>query len=178
MHFIPTPLKPAFLIELDRKNDERGFFARSFCAEEFKAKGIDCNFVQTNISFNPLKGTLRGMHYQTSPAEEIKVVRCTRGSLYDVIVDLRPTSTTFKEHFGAELSAENGLSMLVPKGFAHGFITLEDDTEASYMVSAPYTPELERAVLWNDPQFAINWPIAPCMISEKDSSHPLFTEVS
>lgn len=176
MRFTPTPLEAAFLIDLELLEDERGFFARSFCQEEFEQQGILDRFVQSNISFNPLKGTLRGMHYQLPPAQEIKVVRCTKGAFYDVIIDLRPASPTYKKHFGATLSAENRRAMLVPKGFAHGFVTLEDDTEASYMVSAPYSPQLERGVLYNDPAFAIQWPIEPCLISDRDLSHPLYKE--
>ena len=168
MQFLPAWLDGAYLIELDKREDERGFFARLFCESEFAAAGLDTRFVQINNSLSRDKGTLRGMHYQLGEAGEVKVVRCVRGTLWDAILDLRPGSATFGQSFGAELSAENRRMMYAPRGFAHGFLTLEKDTEAFYLVSAFYAPELERGVRWNDPRFAIPWPEEPQVISEKD----------
>lgn len=169
MRFIPTPLADAFVIELDKRGDERGFFARFFCEREFAAAGLDARFVQINNSLSKDHGTLRGMHYQLGEAAEAKVVRCVRGTLWDAILDLRPGSATFGQSFGAKLSAENRHMMYVPRGFAHGFLTLEDDTEALYLVSAFYAPDRERGVRWNDPRFRIAWPAEPLVISEKDA---------
>ena len=174
MQFAPTPLKDAYLIDLDLLGDERGFFARLFCADEFAKHGLNPNFIQANNSLSKQKGTLRGLHYQLHPKAETKLVRCIKGSLYDVIVDLRQDSQTFGESFGAVLSAENRSMMYVPKGFAHGFLTLEDNTEVLYMVSEPYSKELERGIRWNDPCFNIEWPSVPLVISERDKSHPDF----
>jgi dTDP-4-dehydrorhamnose 3,5-epimerase len=169
MRFAPTPLAGAFVIELDKRADDRGFFARVFCEREFAAAGLDTRFVQINNSLSKDKGTLRGMHYQLGEAAEVKVVRCVRGALWDAILDLRPGSASFGQSFGAELSAENRSMMYVPRGFAHGFLTLEEDTEALYLVSAFYAPERERGVRWNDPRFAIGWPAEPQVISDKDA---------
>lgn len=171
MQFIPTPLDGACVIDLDKIGDERGFFARAFCEQEFAAAGLVSRFLQVNNSLSADKGTLRGMHYQLAPHAETKLVRCIRGSLWDVILDLRADSPTFGQHYGAELSAENRRMMYVPKGFAHGFITLQDDTEAFYFVDEFYAPEMERGIRWNDPKFAIDWPAAPAVVSEKDSKH-------
>lgn len=171
MDFTETPLKGAYLIDLNRLGDERGFFARTFCTREFADVGLVTQFVQVNNSLSALQGTLRGMHYQLAPHAETKIVRCIRGALYDVIVDLRPESATFKQHFGVELTAENRQMLYVPKGFAHGFVTLEDDTEAFYFVDEFYAPDAERGVRWNDPAFAIDWPIEPLEISDKDARH-------
>lgn len=171
MQFLSTPLDGARLIELDRIGDDRGFFARAFCEREFADEGLVSRFVQVNNSLSADKGTLRGMHYQLAPHAETKLVRCIRGSLWDVILDLRPDSATFGRHFGAELSAENRRMMYVPKGFAHGFITLEDDTEAFYFVDEFYAPDAERGIRWNDAEFAIDWPAQPVIISDKDSDH-------
>lgn len=168
MQFIPTPLDGAFLIDLDKLGDDRGFFARAFCEREFAEAGLVSRFMQVNNSLSAEKGTLRGMHYQLAPKAETKLVRCIRGSLWDVILDLRPDSPTFGAHFGAELSAENRRMMYVPKGFAHGFITLADDTEAFYFVDEPYAPDKERGLRWNDPRFAIDWPAEPAVLSDKD----------
>lgn len=168
MKFIPTPLAGAYTIELEKRGDERGFFARAFCINEYEAHGLDHHVVQINNSLSRIKGTLRGMHYQLSPKQETKVVRCIRGSLYDVILDLRPDSTSFGKWFAATLTAENRLMMYVPKGFAHGFLTLEPDTEALYLASEFYAPVQERGVRWDDPRFGINWPDAPVVISDKD----------
>jgi len=170
MQFNPTPLKGAYTIDLERKGDERGFFARFFCTEEFARMGLVNNFLQINNSLTKNKGTLRGMHYQLPPSAEVKVVRCIRGSLYDVILDLRPDSATYGKWYGDTLTAENRRMMYVPQGFAHGFVTLEDDTEALYLVSATYAPQLERGVRYNDPAFGIKWPLDPVEISEKDKN--------
>jgi dTDP-4-dehydrorhamnose 3,5-epimerase len=174
--FNPTPLSGAFTIELEKRGDHRGFFARFFCAREFTAHKLETNIVQINNSLTQTKGTLRGMHYQLPPAAEVKVVRCVRGRLYDVIADLRPDSPTYRQSFGHELSAENRTMMYVPRGFAHGFITLEDDSEALYLVSAEYAPEAERGFRWDDPAFSIVLPAAVTEISAKDRSWPDFDE--
>jgi dTDP-4-dehydrorhamnose 3,5-epimerase len=157
MIFSETPLPGAYLIDLEKRGDARGFFARAFCRNEFAEHG-----------------TLRGLHYQLAPAAEVKLVRCLAGALYDVILDLRPDSPSFGRWFGAELSAENRRMMYVPRGFAHGFLTLSENCEALYLVSAFYAPELERGVRWNDPRFAIEWPAAPDFISDKDRDRPDF----
>lgn len=174
MHFEPTPLHGAYTIHLDKRGDARGFFARSFCEKEFAAAGLESRFVQMNNSLNARKGTLRGLHYQLPAASEVKVVRCLRGALYDVIADMRPDSPTFGKTWGVELTAENRTMYYVPRGFAHGLITLTDDTELMYLVSAFYSPEQERGMRWNDPKLAIDWPIQPVEISEKDASWPLY----
>lgn len=174
MIFFETPLKGAYVIELEKKGDERGFFARSFCKKEFEEIGLNNEIVQINNSFSGYKGTLRGMHYQLEPKAEDKIVRCIRGALYDVIIDLREDSKTFKDWYGIELSAENRKMLYVPKGFAHGFITLEDNTESFYLVTEYYSADLERGIRYNDPQFKIVWPIVPTVISEKDKNHPDF----
>jgi len=171
MIFTETPLAGAFLVDLDKRGDERGFFARAFCEREFVEHGLPPRFVQVNNSLSAHKGTLRGMHYQLAPKAETKLVRCIRGALYDQILDLREGSPTFGQSFGAELSAANRRMMVVPKGFAHGFITLEDDTEAFYFVDEFYAPERERGVRWDDPRFALSWPLAPVVLSDKDRAH-------
>src|SRR5688572_7235039 len=176
MKFIPTGLEGAFTIELEKREDERGFFARAFCVNEYKAAGLDGAIVQINNSLSVEKGTLRGMHYQLAPKAETKIVRCIKGSLYDVIVDLRKDSPTFLKWFGAELSADNRRTMYVPKGFAHGFITLEPNTEAFYLVTEFYAPDRERGIKYNDPALNIKWPIAPTVVSDKDLKHPDFNE--
>jgi dTDP-4-dehydrorhamnose 3,5-epimerase len=170
MIFNETPIPGAFLIDLEKRGDDRGFFARAFCEKEFAAAGLVSRFVQVNNSLSARKGTLRGMHYQLAPMAETKLVRCIRGSLYDVILDLRGDSPTFGKSFGAELSAENRRMMYVPKGFAHGFITLTDDAEAFYFVDEFYGPNYERGVRWNDPKFNIEWPIQPAVLSDKDAA--------
>jgi dTDP-4-dehydrorhamnose 3,5-epimerase len=174
MVFEKTTLEGAFLIKLQPIEDERGFFARSFCRKEFAAHGLNPNFVQCNVSFNSRRGTLRGMHYQSKPHEEAKLVRCLRGRIYDVIVDVRPGSPTFCRWFGTELGQDDRNMLYVPEGFAHGYLTLTDDAEVFYQVSEFYAPEAERAVRWNDPAFGVAWPIAPVHISAKDRSHPDF----
>ena len=171
MNFIETPLAGAYLIDLEKRGDERGFFARAFCEREFGEHGLATHFVQANNSLSAQKGTLRGMHYQLAPKAETKVVRCIRGALYDVILDMREGSPTFGQSFGAELTAENRCMMYVPKGFAHGIFTLADDTEAFYFVDEFYAPEYERGVRWNEPTFSIRWPAHPAVISEKDRTY-------
>jgi len=174
MKFTPTPLKDAFLIDLDKLGDDRGFFARFFCTKEFSDQGLFSEILQINNSLTAKKGTLRGMHYQLPPSGEIKVVRCIRGALYDVILDLRADSPTFGQWFGETLSAENRRMLYAPRGFAHGFITLEDDTEAFYLTSTSYDPDQERGIRYNDPKFNIKWPIDPIEVSEKDANWPDF----
>ena len=178
MIFTETKLKGAFVIEPERLEDERGFFARALCQREFEAHGLAVVWVQENISFNPRKGTVRGMHVQLPPYSEAKLVRCFRGAIYDVIVDLRPDSPAYLHWIGVELTAENRCMLYVPEGFAHGFQTLEDDTEVFYQVSQFYTPGAERGVRWDDPTFAIEWPAAKRRaISVKDQNWPLFSPV-
>ena len=172
MKFHPTPLFGAFTIELEKRGDDRGFFARFFCDKEFGAAGLETRFLQINNSLTGAKGTLRGLHYQLPPAAEVKVVRAVRGALFDVIVDLRPDSPTYRRWFGAELNADNRLMMYAPRGFGHGFVTLSDNAEALYLVSAPYTPASERGLRWNDPAIGVEWPAPPTEMSDKDRNWP------
>jgi dTDP-4-dehydrorhamnose 3,5-epimerase len=174
MKFTQTPLSGAYLIDLDKREDERGFFSRSFCRKEFERLGLEPCYVQMNHSLSRFKGTLRGLHYQLPPAQEVKVVRCIRGRVWDCILDLRSHSPTYGHWYGAELSASQRNMMYVPKDFAHAFLSLEEDCEVLYQVSEYYTPELERGIRWNDPLFAIGWPIEPVVISDKDLCHPDF----
>jgi len=176
MKFTSTKLKGAYIIDVEKREDERGFFARTFCANEFTRYDLETKFVQANMSFNYKKGTLRGMHFQKSPYEEDKLVRCTKGSLFDVIIDLRTESPTFKQWVGVELTEENRRALFVPKGFAHGFITLEDNTEINYLVTQFYTPEADSGVRFNDPAFNIQWPTEVTSVSEKDKNHPDYQE--
>jgi len=172
MKFTETTLKGAFIVDVEPIADERGFFARAWCQDEFAAHGLYANSVQCNISHNALKGTLRGMHYQIAPHPEVKVVRCTRGVLYDVIVDLRPASPTFKQWIAVELSANNYRMLYVPEGFAHGFQTLTDNTDVFYQMSEFYYPEFARGLRWDDPQIGVEWPIADTIImSPKDRNY-------
>jgi dTDP-4-dehydrorhamnose 3,5-epimerase len=176
MIFHETALKGAFVVELELKEDERGFFARTFCVEEFQARGLNARLLQCSISFNRTRGTLRGMHYQVEPHAECKLVRVTRGAIFDAIIDLRPNSPTFRQHVAADLSAANRRMLYVPEGCAHGFQTLEDSTEVFYQMSAAHAPALARGVRWNDPAFAIQWPaIARRTINGRDASYPDFT---
>ncbi|NOR48471.1 MAG: dTDP-4-dehydrorhamnose 3,5-epimerase [Methanosarcinaceae archaeon] len=175
MKFIETRLKGAFIIEPDRLEDERGFFARTFCQKEFEAHGLNPRMVQCNISYNKHKGTLRGMHYQAAPMAEAKLVRCTRGAIYDVIIDLRPESPTYCQWLAEELNAENSKMIYIPEGFSHGFQTLEDDTEVFYQMSEFYSPEHTRGVRWDDPVFGVEWPLNAKIISEKDKNYPLMS---
>jgi dTDP-4-dehydrorhamnose 3,5-epimerase len=176
MIFTETPIKGAFVIELEKREDERGFFARAFCEREFTAHGLSSRMVQVNNSLSRAKGTLRGMHYQLAPKAETKVLRCVRGSLFDVILDIRRGSPTFGKAFGVELSAANRKMIYVPKGFAHGFMTLEDDAEALYFVDEFYGADVERCIRWNDPRFNISWPQQPTVISDKDRNQKDFDE--
>ncbi|GAB4578967.1 MAG: dTDP-4-dehydrorhamnose 3,5-epimerase [Anaerolineales bacterium] len=175
MLFSETPLPGAYLIDLQKREDERGFFARSWCAREAAALGLDPHVVQCNISFNKTKGTLRGLHLQLPPFAESKLVRATRGAIYDVILDLRPASPTFRQWFGVELTADNRRALFVPKGFAHGFQTLEDNTEIFYQMSEFYAPDYARGIRWDDPAFNIRWPLEVAEISPKDRALPDFS---
>jgi dTDP-4-dehydrorhamnose 3,5-epimerase len=177
MRFVETPLAGAYIIELDKREDDRGFFARLFCEREFGELGLETRFVQVNNSLSKDRGTLRGMHYQLGKSAEVKVVRAIRGALWDAILDLRPGSKTFGQSFGAELSAENRRMMYVPCGFAHGFLTLQENTEAFYFVSTFYDPASERGVRWNDPRFAIQWPTDPQILSDKDANQREFDPI-
>ncbi len=174
MKFIPTKLAGAYIVELEPIRDDRGFFGRSFCQQEFAEHGLNPQLVQCNISFNNQQGIIRGMHYQATPHAEAKLVRCTQGSIYDVIIDLRPNSATFKQWVSVELTAENRRSLYIPEGFAHGFQTLTIATEVFYQMSEFYHPESAKGVRWNDPAFAIDWVLEPVMMSEKDQSYPDF----
>lgn len=175
MKFTPTPIAKCFLIDLEPRADERGFFSRAFCAAEMKAHELEDAIVQANNSVSVHKHTLRGLHYQLAPHQETKMVRCVRGALWDVVLDLRPHSPTFGQHFGAELSADNRRAIYVPRECAHGFLTLADDTEAIYFASAAYAPKHERGIRWNDPRFGIAWPLTTGLhISDKDANHPDF----
>jgi len=170
--FHETDLKGAYIIEIEQLKDHRGFFARAWCQKEFEAQNLISRIRQANVSYNGTKGTLRGMHYQISPYEETKLVRCTKGAIYDVIIDLRPASPTYTQWIGKELTAGNFKMFYVPENFAHGFITLTDDTEVTYQVSQFYTPGSERGIRWNDLTFGIDWPIDVQVISEKDRNWP------
>ena len=174
MIFTQTKLPGAFIIEPERREDQRGFFARAWCQREFESHGLNPRLVQCNISFNKKKGTLRGMHYQAAPYEEAKIVRCTTGAIYDVIIDLRPSSPTFRQHMAEILDADNRKMLYVPEGFAHGFITLEDNTEVFYQMSEMYSSQLAKGIRWNDPAFGVLWPLAPSVISDRDRNFPDF----
>ena len=175
MIFTETPLHGTFVIEPERFEDERGFFARTWCQQEFAAHGLNTVLTQCSLSFNKKRGTLRGMHYQVAPHEEVKLVRCTRGAIYDVIIDLRPESPTFKQYVAIVLSAENRKMLYIPERFAHGLQTLEDETEVFYQISASYAPESARGVRWNDPIFAIEWPPAERTINMRDATYQDFS---
>jgi dTDP-4-dehydrorhamnose 3,5-epimerase len=177
MTFHETKLRSVCEIHLEPKSDERGFFARSWCHNEFEGNRLNPKLVQCSISFNLRRGTLRGMHYQSEPYPETKLVRCTRGAIYDVIVDLRPHSSTFKEWIAVVLTAANRHMVYVPEGCGHGFLTLEDETEVFYQMSEFYQPESARGVRWNDPVFQIAWPGEPVVISERDRTYPNFEQV-
>jgi dTDP-4-dehydrorhamnose 3,5-epimerase len=174
--FRETKLPGAFVIDLQKHEDERGFFARSWCRKEFEAHGLDPRTVQCNVSFNKVKGTLRGMHYQVAPYAEAKLVRCTRGAIYDVIIDLRRESATYKQHVSEVLSSNNYKSLFVPEGFAHGFQTLEDNSEVFYQMSEFYSAEHQRGLRYNDPAFGINWPTDVMVISDRDRNYEDFKE--
>jgi len=172
MRFNETSLKGVFLIELDLLKDERGFFARTFCSQKFSQHGLNPRFDQCNISYNHKKGTLRGMHFQAAPHAEAKLIRCIRGAIFDVVIDLRSESATFEQWIGIELSARSAEMLYIPEGCAHGFQTLEDNTEIFYQMSYPFIPEAASGVSWNDPHFNIKWPCAERIISTKDQSYP------
>lgn len=176
MLFHPLYLQGAYLIEIEKKEDERGFFARTFCQSELTAKALCSYFPQSSLSFNKKKGTLRGMHFQAAPYEEVKIVQCVKGAIFDVIIDLRPNSNTYKKWIGIELSVTNRYMLYIPAGFAHGFQTLQDESEVFYHISVPYVPEVGRGVRWDDPTFEIEWPLGVEMISEKDQGYPFLNE--
>ena len=177
MQFTQTKLKGAFVIDLEQKTDYRGFFARTFCAQEFEAHGLKSTVAQCNLSFNYKRGTLRGMHYQVPPAAETKLIRCTQGVIYDVIADMRPESPTFLQHIGVELSAENRRALYVPEMFAHGYQALSDEAEVIYQVGEFYRPGFERGLRFNDPLLAIEWPLPVSEISVKDAAWPLLETI-
>jgi len=172
MIFSETKLKGIFIIQPEVFEDKRGFFARSWNRDECARRGLRFDLVENNISFNKRKGTLRGMHFQIAPHSQIKLVRCTSGSIYDVVLDLRENSPTRHQWVGLELSAENRLLLYIPEDFAHGFQTLTDDSEVTYQISTPYHPESARGVRWDDPAFGIDWPLGVSVMSERDRSHP------
>lgn len=174
MKFVNASLEGVRVIELEPHYDERGSFSRIFCEREFSEAGIESRFEQSSLSRNLLAGTLRGMHYQASPDAEVKVVRCVRGAIFDVALDIRPGSQTFCCWFGAMLSADNGRALLIPAGFAHGFQTLEDNTDVLYQITPPYCPGAGLGVRWNDPRFGIDWPLPNPTLSERDASYPDF----
>ncbi len=173
MIFTASPLAGAYVIDIEPRTDERGFFARSYCALEFAAQGLGPELRQCSVSYNARKGTLRGLHYQGAPHEEHKLVRCTAGAIFDVIVDIRKASPTYRRWFGAELNAENRRALLIPPGFAHGFLSLTDAAEVYYMISVAHAPNFSRGYRWNDPAFAIEWPFAPTTMSPRDAAWPL-----
>jgi dTDP-4-dehydrorhamnose 3,5-epimerase len=173
LRFSEAPLAGVFVIEIDRLEDERGSFARTFCFEEFATHGLETAVLQSSVSFNRRRGTVRGLHWQAEPHGEVKVVRVTRGAVHDVVVDLRPGSPTLRESFGVRLDADTGRALYIPAGFAHGFQTLEDDTEVSYQISAAYVPSAARGLRYDDPALAIDWPQPVTVVSERDRAHAL-----
>jgi dTDP-4-dehydrorhamnose 3,5-epimerase len=178
VRFHETPVAGALVVESERIEDERGYFARTFASEEFAARGLDARVNQCSTSFNARAGTLRGLHYQAEPHGEAKLVRCTRGAIYDVALDLRSESPTYLRWYGVELSADNGRALFVPEGCAHGFQSLVDATEVLYQISTPYVPDAARGVRWDDPAFGIEWPPAPAdgrTMSERDATYPDFS---
>lgn len=177
MIFTETKLKGAFIIDIRRLEDERGFFARAFCQHEFEAHGLRPVIAQANVAFNIRKGTLRGMHFQYPPAAESKLVRCTRGAILDIIVDLRPESETYLQHVAVELSEENHRALYVPERFAHGYQALRDETETSYQVGEFYTPEAEGGLMYNDPALGLEWPLPVSVVSEKDQKFALLESI-
>ncbi len=176
MIFTKTKLEGAFIVEIQRLEDERGFFARTFCQREFQQHGLNPNLVQCNISYNRIKGTLRGMHFQAAPYQEAKLVCCVQGAIYDVIIDIRPGSATYREYFAIELRADLYNALFVPEGFAHGFLTLEPDTHVFYQMSEFYVPDYARGLRWNDPAFGVKWDGEINLISERDATYPDYSE--
>lgn len=170
--FLPTSLAGAFILELDRRNDDRGYFARTWCQREFEEQGLNSSLVQCSVSHSLRRQTLRGMHWQASPHGEVKIVRCTRGAIWDVIIDLRPESLTYMSHLGVELTAESGRALYVPEGVAHGFVTLVDGSEVFYQMSKFHEPAFARGVRWNDPAFAIEWPVSAPILHPRDAAYP------
>lgn len=177
MIFYETKLKGAYVIEIEPKEDERGFFARTFCQKEFQHYGLKPMIAQTNLAFNNKKGTLRGMHFQYPPAAETKLVRCIRGAILDIIVDLRPESETYLQHISVELNEDNYLSLYVPERFAHGYQVLQDNTETSYQVGEFYTPDTEGGLMYNDPDLGLEWPLPISVISDKDQKFRLLKDI-
>ncbi|MBX6325345.1 MAG: dTDP-4-dehydrorhamnose 3,5-epimerase [Chthoniobacterales bacterium] len=177
MRFTETELKGAYIIDLDRREDARGFFARAFCQKEFAEHGLNPVIAQANVAFNHKRGTLRGMHFQFPPAAETKLVRCTRGAILDIIVDLRPESPTYLRHIAVELSDENRRALYVPERFAHGYQVLRDGTETSYQVGEFYAPEHESGLMYNDPRLGLRWPLPVTVISEKDQKFSLLEQI-
>jgi dTDP-4-dehydrorhamnose 3,5-epimerase len=177
MLFEPLAIEGAFRIAIEPKSDERGFFARTFCAETFAKRGLETNFVQRSISYNARRGTLRGLHYQDQPYAETKIVRCSRGAAFDVLVDLRPQSTSYRRWQAVELTAENRWMVYIPVGCAHGFQALADGTELVYEITPAYEPTASRGIAWNDPELAINWPLMQAILSPTDRSWPLFSRL-
>lgn len=174
MIFRETTLTGAYILEVERREDARGFFARTFCRDEFTRRGLPAEFVQSSVSFNRGRGTLRGMHFQRPPHAEGKLVRCTRGAIHDVVLDLREDSPTFRRWMAVELSEDSHRAVYIPPGCAHGFQTLRDDVEVLYSMSEPYVPELADGVRWDDPAFAIHWPLEPPILSDRDATYPSF----
>jgi dTDP-4-dehydrorhamnose 3,5-epimerase len=177
MKFTELPLRGSHLIELEPLSDPRGFLARTFCAREFSERGLEASFVQCNTTFNPARGTLRGLHWQSAPHEEVKLLRCTAGAVYDVIVDLRPDSPTWGKWHALELSARNRRMLYIPKGFAHGLQTLEPDSELFYQMSAYYVPEAKRGLRWDDPALGIPWPLREALVGEADRALPTLQQL-
>jgi dTDP-4-dehydrorhamnose 3,5-epimerase len=173
MRFTESKLPGVFLVDLEPFADERGFFARTYCSEEFATRGLSMELRQCSVSFNARRGTLRGLHLQAAPHEEHKLVRVTAGSIFDVIVDVRPSSATYRHWVSVELNAQNRRAVFIPAGFAHGFMTLSDDAEVFYMISAPHSRPHARGFRWNDPAFGVEWPMLPSVISERDAAYPL-----
>jgi dTDP-4-dehydrorhamnose 3,5-epimerase len=172
--FLPTTLPGAFVVEIERREDDRGFFARTWCQREFAEMGLNAEVAQCNVSYNRQRGTLRGMHWQAAPHAEAKLIRCTRGAIWDAIIDLRPDSPAYAAHFAIELTAESSRALYVPEGMAHGFVTLEDDSEVSYQMSQFYEPTAARGLRWNDPAFGICWPISDPILHPRDAAYPSF----
>lgn len=176
MKFSELAIQGVFLVEPNLQTDERGFFARTVCSDEFSHHGLPTHYCQSSISFNTKLGTLRGMHYQVAPSQEQKLVRCTQGALYDVVIDVRKKSPTFKKWLSVNLSAANRLALAIPPGCAHGFLTLSDNTEVLYLMSEPYHADLATGIRWNDPTFAVSWPLVPRIMSERDTTYPDFAD--
>jgi dTDP-4-dehydrorhamnose 3,5-epimerase len=177
VRFLPTPLEGAYLVEAEPQSDARGFFARTFCGDEFAEQGLSPAVAQCSISFNTRANTLRGMHFQAAPHEEEKLIRCTAGAIFDVLVDIRPESPSYGKWFGAELSAANRRALFAPKGTAHGFLTLADETEILYMISVPFAAGFGRGFRWDDPAVGIEWPARPAVVSERDATYPALAEL-